>query len=103
MRCPKCRKTIEPDTKICPSCKRVIVAGVSNDSPYADILKPRSRVSTKGLGSRMSGTSHVTATRHKISTSDKSDSSQKIRCMKCNTVNEKSDRFCRNCRTRITS
>ena len=103
MRCPKCRKTLEPDAKICPNCKRVIVSSASNDSLYADVLKPRSRISVKGLGSKMSGTSHVTTTRHKIPTSDKPDSSLKIRCMKCNTVNDKSDRFCRNCRTRMTS
>ena len=101
MRCPKCRKTLEPDTMICPSCRTRIVVSASSDSPSADILKPRSRVSTKGLGSKMSGTSHVTATRHQIS-KDGSESSLKVRCMKCNTVNEKSDRFCRNCRTRIT-
>ena len=102
MRCPKCRKTLDPGTKICLSCRTRIVASASTDSPQADILKPQSRVSTKGVGSRMSGTSRVAATRHEISTSDRPDSSQKVRCMKCNTVNEKSDRFCRNCRTRIT-
>ena len=101
MRCPKCRKTLDPGTMICSSCKTRIVASASSDSPSTDILKPRSRVSIKGVGSRMSGTSHVTATRHKIS-KDTSDSSLKVRCMKCNTVNDKGDRFCRSCRARIT-
>jgi len=102
MRCPKCGKTLESKTKICPNCRTRIVVKASSDSIYADVLKPQSRVSTKGLGSRMSGTSRVATTRHKISTSPKSDSSLKVRCMKCNTVNEKSDRFCKNCRTRTT-
>jgi rRNA maturation endonuclease Nob1 len=101
MRCPKCRKTLEPDAKICPSCKRIIVVA-SDDSLYSDILKPRSRISTKGFGSKMSGTSHVTGTRHTITTSNDSDSSIKIRCTKCGTVNDKSDQFCRNCGTRTT-
>jgi len=96
MRCPKCRKTLESNTKICPSCRTRIVAKASSDSLYADVLRPRSRVSTKDVGSRMSGTSHVAATRHTLS-KDESDSSLKVRCMKCNTVNAKSERFCRNC------
>ncbi|MHA2201580.1 MAG: zinc ribbon domain-containing protein [Candidatus Thorarchaeota archaeon] len=50
----------------------------------------------------MSGTSHVTGTRHTITTSNDSDSSIKIRCTKCGTVNDKSDQFCRNCGTRTT-
>ena len=101
MRCPKCRKTLDPGIMICPSCRTRIVAKTSSDTLYAGVLKPRSPVSTKGLGSRISGTSRVQATHHRIS-KDSSDSPLKVRCMKCNTVNDKSDRFCRKCRTRIT-
>ncbi|MBE0525603.1 MAG: hypothetical protein IH631_01580 [Candidatus Thorarchaeota archaeon] len=103
MRCSKCGKTLDPDTKICPSCTRVKIDGSPKDSKDADILKPRSRVSIKGLGSRMTGISHVTATHHNITVSEESASSPKIRCMKCNTVNDKGDRFCRNCKARLTS
>ncbi len=101
MRCPKCRKTLEDDTMICPSCRTHIVASTSNDSPYAHILKPRSHISVKGLGSRVTGNSRVTATRHNITPLDRSDSSLKIRCMKCRTVNDNSDQYCRKCGSRI--
>ncbi|MHA2351898.1 MAG: double zinc ribbon domain-containing protein [Candidatus Thorarchaeota archaeon] len=102
MRCPNCRKTLEPDTKLCPKCKKPIIVAASNDSPYADILKPHSSISVKGLGSKMSGSHYVTATRHKITVSDESDSSQKIRCPKCGTVNDNSVHYCRKCGSRIT-
>ena len=88
MKCPRCRKTLEPDTKICPKCKKLIVVGTSNDSPYANILKPQSRISTKGLGSKYDGSPYVRATRHKITDSDEFDSSQKIRCFRCGIVHE---------------
>ena len=101
LRCPKCKRTLEPDTKICPHCRVPTIVAKSGDSPYRDVLKPGSRISIKGLGSKMSGASKVAPIHHRFSTSDKSTSSQKVRCMKCNTVNEKSDRFCRNCQTRI--
>jgi len=103
MRCPKCGKTLEPNTNVCPSCKKVIEAKASTDSRYADILKPHSRVNIKDLGSRMAGQSHVTETHHRITTSVEPDSSLKIRCMKCNTVNDKGDRFCRKCKARLAS
>ncbi len=102
MRCPRCRKTLEPDTKICPNCKKLIPVGVSDDSPYADVLKPQSRISVKGLGSKFDGSYYVRASRHKIANSDEFDSSQKIRCRKCGTVNEKGDQYCRKCGSRIT-
>jgi len=101
MRCHKCGKKLEDDTLICPSCRTRIVASATNDSLYSDILKPRSRISTKGLGSRMTGNSRVTATRHKITPLDRSDSSLKIRCIKCGTVNDNSDQTCRKCGSRI--
>ena len=121
MRCPKCRKTLEPDTIICPNCKKLLVNddavqaraghkpvrikddGSSGDSLYAHVLKPRSSISVKGLGSRMTGSSYVKANQHKISPSDESESSQRIRCKNCRTENVKSDRFCKKCGTRITS
>ena len=103
MRYPQCKKALEPDTRICPSCKRIIVSSASSDSRYTDVLKPHSRVNIKGVGSRMTGQSRVSATRHTIATSDDSDTSHKIRCMKCNTVNDKGDRFCRNCKARLAS
>ncbi len=99
MRCPKCRRTLESGTKICLNCRKPIVAAASDNS--SDVLKPRSKVSLKGVGSRMSGTYRVHATRHKITHSDEFDSS-KIRCMKCGTVNDKGTRICRKCRTRLT-
>ncbi len=102
MRCPRCRKTLEPDTKFCPKCKKLIVVDESDDSPYANVLRPKSRISVKGLGSKMDGSHYVTATRHKITDSEEFDSSQKVRCLKCGTVNEKSDQFCRKCGSRIT-
>jgi len=100
MRCPKCHRNLEPDILICPYCRTRITAAASSGSHYEDILKPRSRVSVKGLGSRMSGQSKVDAVRHEI-TSSEYDSSEKTRCMKCGTVNDKGTRFCRKCRARI--
>ena len=118
MRCPRCGKDLEPDTKLCPYCNKQILESsrarqysgvrhqqgrVATDGDYyEDVLKPRSQVSLKGVGARMSGSSRVRATRHKISDSE-FDSSLKIRCLKCGTVNEKGDRNCRNCGSRITS
>ena len=102
MRCPRCRKTLEPDTKICPNCKKLIVIDTSDDSPHADVLKPQSRISTKGLGSKFIGSPLVRATRHTIADSDEFDSLEKIRCFRCGTVNEKNDRYCRKCRSRIS-
>jgi len=101
VRCPKCHRNLESDKLICPYCKTRINAAPSGGSRYEDILKPRSRISIKGIGSRMSGQSKVDEVRHEI-TSSEYDSSEKIRCMKCGTVNDKGTRFCRKCRTRIT-
>ncbi len=101
VRCPKCHRTLESDIQICPFCKTRITAATSGESQYDDILKPRSRLSIKGLGSRMSGKSKVDAVRHEITTSEY-DSSEKIRCMICGTVNDKGTRLCRKCRTRLT-
>ena len=75
----------------------------SDDSSYADVLKPHSIISIKGLGSKMVGPYYVTAIRHKIASSDESVSSQRIRCTNCGNENEKSDKFCRNCGNRIIS
>ncbi len=86
---------------VCPYCNSSQTVTASDGSRYEDVLKPRSRISIKGVGSRMSGQSKVPAVRHKITSSSESDSSEKIRCMKCNTVNDKSDRFCKKCRTRL--
>ena len=102
MRCPRCRKTLEPDTKICPNCKRLVPVRVSDDSPYANVLRPHSRISVKGLDSKFDGSPYVRATRHKITDSDEFDSSQKNRCTKCGTMNDKSDQYCRKCGSRIT-
>lgn len=105
MRCPKCGKRLESKAKVCPNCNRLVVASTrhtSGDSPYTDVLKPHSSVDVKGLGSKMTGSHDVTAVRHRITSSDKSESSQKNRCMKCGSVNDKGDKFCRKCRTRIS-
>lgn len=75
----------------------------SEDSPYANVLKPSSIISIKGLGSKMAGSYYLTPVRHKIVESDESDSSQKIHCTNCGNENEKGDKFCRNCGTRIAS
>ncbi|TFH00676.1 MAG: zinc ribbon domain-containing protein [Candidatus Thorarchaeota archaeon] len=72
-------------------------------SESVDVLKPRSTISVKALGSKMDGSYYVAATRHKISTSDESESSQRIQCGFCGTTNDKSDKFCRNCGGRLTS
>lgn len=80
-----------------------VMHNTSEDSPYADVLKPHSIISIKGIGSKMVGPYYVTPVRHKITSSDESDSSQNIRCTNCGNENEKSDKFCRNCGTRITS
>ena len=121
MRCPRCKKELEPDTKFCPNCKKLIVKDdavqprtghkpirtvdvtSSDNSSYTDVLKPHSSVRIKGVGSRMAGSPYVKANRHKITTSDESESSQKIRCGNCRTENVKSNRFCKNCGTRLTS
>lgn len=105
MRCSKCGKILESKAKLCPNCNRLVVASTrhtSAGSPYADVLKPRSTVDVKGLGTKMTGSHDVKAVRHKITSSDESESSRKIRCMKCGSVNDKGDKFCRKCRTRIT-
>jgi rRNA maturation endonuclease Nob1 len=106
VRCPNCGKRLETEAKLCPNCNRAVVASThrsSGDSPYADVLKPRSTVDVRGLGSKMAGRSNVTAVRHKITDSDKSESSQIIRCMTCSAINDKSDHICRNCGARIAS
>ena len=102
MRCPKCRKLLEQDTKICPKCKVPILVDATDDSLYAKVLKPQSRISLKGLGSKFDGSHYVRASRHKITDSDEFDSSSKTRCMKCGTVNDKGDQNCRKCGSRIT-
>ncbi len=99
MRCPNCQRTLEPGTMICPTCKKPVI--VTESESGRDRLKPRSTVSLKDVASRMSGTYHVDATRHKISDSEY-DSSEKVRCMRCGSVNEKGNRYCWNCRARIT-
>jgi len=72
-------------------------------SESADVLKPHSTISVKGLGSTMDGSSYVTAIRHKIGASDESESSQRIECRYCGAENDKSDKFCRTCGAGITS
>lgn len=99
MRCPKCRRTLEPGTKICPNCRKPVI--VSESDGGTDRLKPGSKVSLKGVGARMSGSYRVRTTRHKITDSE-FDSSSKIRCMKCGTVNDKGIRYCRKCGSTIT-
>ena len=122
MRCPGCGKELKTEAKSCPNCNRLLVVdvrdglhsqsiedhrpirimeGSSDDSQYAGVLKPHSTIDVKGIGSKMTSPPIVTAVRHKITTSDESESSLKLRCIKCGTVNEKSDKFCRNCGTRI--
>jgi len=76
---------------------------VSDDSLYADVLKPHSIISIQGLGSKMDGPYYVTGVRHKIASSDESDASQTNRCTKCGTENVNSNKFCTKCGTRITS
>lgn len=100
MRCPKCNRTLEPGTMICPNCRKPVV--LSESDGETGRLKPGSKVSLDGVGARMSGTYHVPTTRHKITATDEFDSSTKIRCFKCGTVNDKSDRNCRKCGSRIT-
>ena len=73
----------------------------SDDSLYADVLKPHSIISIQGLGSKMEGPYYVTGIRHKIASSDESDSSQTNHCPKCGTENVESNKFCRKCGTRI--
>ena len=100
VRCSKCHRNLEPDTLICPYCKTRITAAASDR--YDDVLKPRSRISIKGAGSRMSGQSTVDAVRHQISSSPEYDSLEKIRCITCGTVNDKDARYCRKCRAKIS-
>ena len=104
MRCPKCGKQLESKAKLCPNCNRPIVASrhqTSVDSPYSDVIKPRSKVSVRGIGSKMTGPSSVKAVRHKIAASNETASSQKLRCFKCGTVNGMDNKSCRNCGARI--
>jgi hypothetical protein len=68
-----------------------------------DVLKPHSTISVKGLGSKMDGSYYVTAIRHKIGDADGYAPSQKIQCGFCGTENDKSDKFCRNCGSSLTS
>lgn len=106
MRCPKCGTTLESKVTLCPNCNSLIsidTHDASVDSQYSDVLKPRSKISLKGIGSRMSGSSRVTATSHRFDSSYGSESSQKIRCFHCGHVNDKSDKRCRNCGAMITS
>jgi len=106
VRCPECGKELESKAKLCPNCNRLIIESArhtSGDSLYSDVLKPHSRIDVKGLGSKMTGQPYVTAVRHKIAASDESESSQRFRCTNCGTVNEKNDKFCRTCGTRIAS
>ncbi len=100
MRCPKCRRTLEPGIMICPKCRKPVIVSESNDG--TDRLKPRSEVSLKGVSSRMSGTYHVRATHHRIASSDDVDSSLKTRCLRCGTVNDEGSQKCRKCGSRIT-
>ncbi len=100
MRCPKCRRTLEPGTMICPKCRKPAI--VSESEYGVNRLKPRSNVSLKGAGSRMSGTYYVRATRHRIAESDDFDSTPKTRCIRCGTVNDAGNRKCRKCGSRIT-
>jgi hypothetical protein len=72
-----------------------------DDSLYSDVLKPHSSVDVRGFGTKMDGTYPVASVRHDIADSD--DSEQRIRCPNCRTQNEKKDKFCRNCGTRIPS
>ena len=74
-----------------------------DDSEYADVLKPHYTIDVKGIGSKIAGPFHVTAVRHEIAASDESETSQRFRCLNCGSVNDKSDKFCRNCGTRIPS
>lgn len=99
MRCPTCRRTLEQDTRICPTCRKPVIVAESESG--RDRLKPRSTVSLKGVGSRMSGTPYVDTTRHRILDSEY-DSSEKVRCIRCGSANDKGNRYCWNCRTRIT-
>jgi len=121
VRCPWCGKVLEAKVKSCPNCKRLlldsvadaqprtdhrpakIIGGSSDDSQHSDVLKPHSRINIKGVGSRLASSPYVTAVRHNFPTSDESESSQKLRCMKCGSVNDKSDKFCKKCGTRIGS
>lgn len=105
MRCPKCGTKIESRAKLCPNCNRLVVASTrhsSSASPYTDVLTPHSNVDVKGLGSKMTGAHDVTVVRHKLASSERSEPSQKIRCIKCGSVNDKGSKFCSTCRTRIT-
>lgn len=101
VRCPKCHRVLESDTMICPYCKTRITVVTSDGSHYDDVLRPHSSISIKGVGSRMSGQSEVAPVRHEINPSAEYDSSEKIRCMKCGTVNDKGARFCRKCRAKL--
>ena len=117
MRCSGCGKDLEPDTKMCPYCNKRIVASsrtrhysgvlqqqgrVETDQDYnEDRLKPHSSVSLRGVGSRFSGSSRVRSVRHNIETSN-DDSSSKVRCLSCGTVNDDSAKKCRSCGARIT-
>lgn len=106
VRCPKCGAKLESKVKLCPNCNSLIsidTHDVSVASRYSDVLKPRFKVSVKGLGSRMSGSSRVAATSHRIDDSYGSESSRKVRCFHCGSVNDKSDKSCRNCGAKITS
>ncbi|MFW9927649.1 MAG: zinc ribbon domain-containing protein [Candidatus Thorarchaeota archaeon] len=100
MRCIKCQRTLNQGVKICPKCFTTIT--VTEAVSGRGRLKPRSKVSLKGVASRMSGTYHVPATSHRIAESDKFDSSLKVRCIKCGTVNDKGTRNCIRCGSRIT-
>jgi hypothetical protein len=138
VRCPGCKTEIEPGTKSCPNCNRLIVisardrlfsqsrkyAGVQHqqgkvlvdqdinedvkirtggqaDSLYSDVLKSRASIDVRGVGTKMDGTYHVASVRHEIASSDESE--EKVRCENCRTENEKKDKFCRNCGTRLPS
>ena len=101
MRCPKCKKILDPGTVICPNCTKPIITRASGDS--SDVLKPRSQVSLRGVGSRMSGRYKVDSTRHEITTSSKFDSPKPIRCLRCGTVNDSSSQKCKKCGARISN
>jgi len=100
MRCPKCRRTLEPSTMICPKCRKPVIVSKSDEG--IDPLKPRSEVSLKDAGSRISGTYHVPATSHRIDNSDHFDSSLKTRCLRCGAANDVGSRKCWKCGSRIT-
>jgi rRNA maturation endonuclease Nob1 len=103
MRCPRCGKKLESKAKICPNCSRPTISRThqtSADSQYSDVLRPRSTVSIRGSGSRMEGSSHVRAVRHKLASSNESDLSPKLQCSNCGSEISKNDLFCKKCGSR---